>query len=155
MNQSLRLTLSAVLVAAGLIAALPTYAGPEDGTKAQVPANTSEGRDRSRGEHIEGHIGFLHAELGITPAQEGVWQPVAAAMRADVTDYKNLAASYPEQYSSVPSAVDSLHERAAFVELHAKAERRFVTAFEPLYNALSADQKAKADQLFANYDNND
>ena len=155
MNKSLRLTLPAALVAVGMISAVPGFAGPEDGTRPKVPANTSEGRDRSKGDHIEGHIGFLHAELGITPAEESLWQPVAAAMRADVTDYKGLAASYPEQVSSVPSAVDSLQERAAFVELHAKAERRFASAFEPLYNALSADQKTRADQLFANYDNND
>ena len=155
MNKPVRLALSAAMAAASLLAAAPSFADPEDASRGSVPANTAEGRDRSKGDHIEGHIAFLHAELGITPAQESSWQPVAAAMRADVKEYQDMAASYPEQYSSIPPAIDSLHERSAFVDLHAKAERRFVSAFEPLYHTLSADQKKKADQLFANYDNND
>src|ERR1035437_8143179 len=46
--------------------------------------------ERHFGGHIEGHIAFLKAELNITPAQEALWNKVAAAMRADVADSERL-----------------------------------------------------------------
>ena len=96
------------------------------------------------GSHIEGHIAFLKAELGITPAQEGLWDNVAAVMRADIADFQHLG---PQE--ARPTAPLYLQERARLAALRAQGEQRFLEAFRPLYEKLSNAQKQKADELFS------
>jgi hypothetical protein len=96
--------------------------------------------------HIEGHIAFLKAELKIAPAQEALFEKVAAAMREDVADFRKMR----EQPAAAPrTAVDALEQRARLADLRGKAENRFLAAFRPLYDSLSPDQKQTADGLMA------
>ncbi len=102
--------------------------------------------DIVQGPHVEGHIAFMHAELGITPEQETLWAHVAAAMRQDVKNLEDAEARTSEESNS-GGAVSYLENRAMFAKLRAQGEDRFLKAFRPLYDNLSDEQKAKADEL--------
>lgn len=103
--------------------------------------------ERHFGGHIEGHIAFLKAELNITPAQEALWNKVAAAMRADVADSERLRSQNLATTQARPTALQHLEERVTYTELRAKDEQRFLDAFRPLYGTLSDAQKQTADEL--------
>jgi hypothetical protein len=102
--------------------------------------------DLVQGGHVEGHIAFLRAELGITPAQEPLWAPVAAAMHEDVRKLRD-AERNASQKQRPDNAVDYLENRVVFANLRAEGEARFLTAFKPLYDSLSPQQKQVADGL--------
>jgi hypothetical protein len=108
------------------------------------------GDHHNEASHIEGHIAFLKTELGITPAQEALWNPVAAAMRADVKEFEVAVQQMASYRTAPPTAVNDLEGRATFSSLRATSERRFLDAFRPLYESLSPEQKQAADNLFIN-----
>jgi hypothetical protein len=110
-------------------------------TDGDVDANP---HDLVQGSHVDGHVAFLKAELAITPAQEALWLPVAAAMREDVKNMQE-AESMAVRKHRPESAVEYLENRSAFAALRAQGEARFLTAFRPLYNNLSTHQKQVAD----------
>jgi len=112
-------------------------------SEGDVGANS---HDLVQGAHVEGHIAFLKAELGITAAQESLWSPVAAAMREDV---KNLqeAESSVDRKQHPDNAIEYLENRVSFASLRAQGETRFLNAFRPLYSNLSQQQKQVADGL--------
>ncbi len=116
----------------------------------QAQASSGDGDHKHRadnliqGPHVEGHIAFLHAELRITPAQEQFWAPVAAAMREDV---RNMDEAESQVSSRPETAIQYLEKRAAFANLRAQGEARFLKAFHPLYDNLADDQKRMADEL--------
>lgn len=95
--------------------------------------------------HVEGRIAFLKTELKITDAQMPVWNAVADAIRAAPKDVSGMPCM-PMMQSS-----DTLPERLAAREkamtAHLEALRKLRSAVEPLYVALSDDQKKTADQL--------
>lgn len=104
-------------------------------------------RDLVQGTHVEGHIAFLRAELAITPGQEALWEPVAAAMREDVTTLQTADAKAAQMHEP-QNAVDYLQNRVVFANLRAQGEERFLNAFRALYGVLSPQQKQVADGLF-------
>jgi hypothetical protein len=99
------------------------------------------------GDHIEGHIAFLKAELHITPAEEAPWSKVAAVMRADAADFERFWPQNLAKIQAPPTALQHLEERVAYTALRAKCEQRFLDAFRPLYEMLSDAQKKTADEL--------
>ena len=107
--------------------------------------------ERHVGDHMEGHIAFLKAELQITPAQEALWDKVATAMRADVKDFEHLRPQTLATVPTPPTALRHLEERAAYTALQAKCEQRFLVAFRPLYEQFSGAQKRAADDLLGQW----
>jgi len=99
------------------------------------------------GQHVEGHIAFLHAELRITPAQEQLWAAVANAMREDVKEMQDAEMQVSRQSQSSETAIQYLQNRAMFANLRARGEARFLAALQPLYESLSTQQKQAADEL--------
>ena len=98
--------------------------------------------------HVEGHIAFLHAELGITPAQEPQFAALASAMREDVkTMHEAEDRVYGGQNGGPVTAVQYLQDRVTFANLRAQGEARYLDAFKPLYATLSDAQKRMADEL--------
>ena len=95
--------------------------------------------------HVEGRIAFLKTELKITDEQMPVWNAVADAIRVAPKDVSGMPCM-PMMQSS-----DTLPERLAAREkamtAHLEALRPLRSAVEPLYVALSDDQKKTADQL--------
>jgi hypothetical protein len=96
------------------------------------------------GQHIEGRLAFLKAELGITPEQEQVWNAYADALRETATSMQGMhdqmmSGGMP---ATLPERLER-HEQMMTARLDA-LEKTKATAV-PLYNALSPEQKQAAD----------
>jgi len=100
--------------------------------------------------HVEGRIAFLKTELKITDAQQPLWSAVADAVRATAKDMGGMPNCMSMMQSMMQSS-GTLQERLAAREkamtTHLEALRKLKSAVEPLYAALSDDQKKTADQL--------
>ena len=102
---------------------------------------------RSMADHVEGRIAFLKTELKITDAQQPLWNAVGDAMRANA---KDVAAMMPMIQSMMqPSGTlpEKLAGREKAMTAHLEALRKLKSAIDPLYAALSDEQKKTADQL--------
>jgi len=102
------------------------------------------------GKHVEGRLAFLRAEIKITDAQGPQWNVFADAVR---TANKSLAGAMPmkTRRANLPKStwLDRMDqdEQAAVARLAAVKSVR--AAAEPLYAALSDEQKKTADDLMA------
>jgi hypothetical protein len=96
--------------------------------------------------HVEGWLAFLKTELKITEAQLPLWNAVADAIRANTKVMGDMSGSMMggAQTATLP---DKLALREKMMTAHLEALRRFKSAVEPLYAALSDDQKKTADEL--------
>jgi hypothetical protein len=96
--------------------------------------------------HVEGRLAFLKTELKITDAQLPLWNAVAEAIRANAKSMSAMMAGgmMGSQTATLP---DKLALREKMMTAHLDGLRRFKAAVDPLYAALSADQKKTADQL--------
>src|SRR6516162_7497820 len=101
----------------------------------------------SMADHVEGRIAFLKTELKITDAQQPLWNAVGDAMRANA---KDMAAMMPMMQSMMqPSGTlpEKLAGREKAMTAHLEALRKLKAAIDPLYAALSDEQKKTVDQL--------
>jgi len=94
---------------------------------------------------VEGRIAFLKTELKITDAQMPVWNAVADAIRAAPKDVSGMPCIPMMQSSG--TLPERLAAREKAMTAHLEALRKLRSAVEPLYVALSDDQKKTADQL--------
>ena len=137
-------------VIAGLALMCPLNAGATNSRS--EPAydqsdTTPNARPAATGQHVEGHIAFLRAELAIMPEQEQYWTPVVDAMREDVQAMQEAERQVSRQMYDRETAIEYLQNRAMFANLRAQGEARFLAALQPLYDHLSAQQKKVADDL--------
>ena len=98
------------------------------------------------GQHIEGRLAFLKTELGITPAQEQVWNAYAEAFRASASAMQGMH----EQMMSggMPaSAPERMRRHEQMMSARLDALKKLNAAASPLYDALSPQQKERADAL--------
>ena len=95
--------------------------------------------------HVEGRA-FLKTELKITDAQLPLWNAVADAMRANAKSMGDMAGGMMggSQTAALP---DKLAMREKMMTAHLEALRKFKAAVDPLYTALSDEQKKTADEL--------
>ena len=96
----------------------------------------------------EGKLAFLKSWLGITEAQSGPWNAFAEAVRAQA---KSMAESQQKRMPTpgqpeltLPQWVD-LHLQ--MMEEHLAAMKKIKPALDALYQALTPEQRQKADQL--------
>ena len=96
--------------------------------------------------HVEGRLAFLKTELKITDAQLPLWNAVADAMRANAKTMGDMAGGMmgSSQTATLP---DKLAMRDKMMTAHLEALRKFKAAVDPLYAALSDEQKKTADEL--------
>ena len=96
--------------------------------------------------HVEGRIAFLKTELKITNAQQPLWNAVADAMRADAASMGDMPDGMMGIWRAarLPESLASLEEK---MTAQLEAVRRVKAAVDPLYEALSDDQKKTADEL--------
>ena len=125
-------TLSAVLVAASLVA-VPAFA--------QAPA----GGGHNNG--LETRISDLHQKLQITPEQETKWKAVAKVMQTNAEASRALVEEKRKDEATM-TAVADLNAYADIAEAHAKHARKMAKVFTELYNTMSDDQKKVADEVF-------
>jgi LTXXQ motif family protein len=96
--------------------------------------------------HVEGRLAFLKTELKITDTQLPLWNAVADAIRANAKSMGEMSGGMmgSSQTATLP---DKLAMREKMMTAHLDALHRFKAAIEPLYAALSDEQKKTADEL--------
>jgi len=97
--------------------------------------------------HVEGRLAFLKTELKITDAQLPLWHAVADAMRANATSMSGMMSGGMMGSGEATTLPAKLASREKMMTAHLDALRRFKAAVDPLYAALSPEQKKTADQL--------
>jgi hypothetical protein len=96
---------------------------------------------------VEERIKYLHERLRITTAQEPLWSDVASAMRDNAKAVAPLIRQRV-QAAERGSAIDNIDSYEKLGEAQLDGLKRFLAAFQALYDALSRDQKKIADSLF-------
>jgi hypothetical protein len=96
--------------------------------------------------HVEGRLAFLKTELKIIDAQLPLWNAVADAIRADATSMGEISGGMmgSSQTATLP---EKLALREKMMTRHLEALHRLEAAVDPLYAALSDEQKKTADEL--------
>jgi len=106
-------------------------------------------------QNVEGHIGFLKAELKITDAQQKPWDQFADALR---TNAKTLGAASSEMMRGMMAGVMGgadkkmpatarLEQQEKLLTLQLEALKRSRAALEGLNAVLSDEQKKQLDEL--------
>ena len=96
--------------------------------------------------HVEGRLAFLKTELKITEAQLPLWNAVADAIRANAKGMGEISGG---MMGASPAATlpDKLAAREKMMTAHLEALRELKAVVDPLYAALSDEQKKTADEL--------
>src|SRR5579875_1886873 len=96
--------------------------------------------------HVEGRLAFLKAELKITDAQMPLWDKFATAVR---DNSKAISEVVEDQRTAAATArlPDRLALREKLLRAQLAAVQRLKAAADPLYAALSPEQKKTADEL--------
>ena len=97
--------------------------------------------------HAEGRVAFLKAELKITDAQLPLWNAVADAIRANAKGMSEMTSGMMGRSQSTATLPEKLASREKMMTAHLEALRKFKAAVDPLYAALSDEQKKTADEL--------
>ena len=96
--------------------------------------------------HIDGRLAFLKTELKITDAQLPLWNAFAQAMRDDASTMQ----AKPHRMMGLNKAetlLDKFAARETRLSARLEALRKLKAAVDPLYAALTADQKKTADEI--------
>jgi hypothetical protein len=94
---------------------------------------------------MEAHLAYIKADLEITDSQMDAWNAYADAVRARHAAMVGMHADMMKAKSG--TAVDRLDARIKATETKLESLKAMKPATEGLYNALTDDQKKKADTL--------
>jgi hypothetical protein len=96
--------------------------------------------------YVEGRIAFLKTELKITPEQAKLWDAYADALRASAKTMAGMHAAMTTimTATNLPERLDAVE---SVMTERLDAFKKAKAAALPLYAALSAEQKATADDL--------
>ncbi len=89
----------------------------------------------------------LHTQLQVTPEQEALWAPIAAAMQDNA---KSIAAAMQARTdkAATMNALDDIMTYEAVAAVHAAGLKRLADTFAPLYAAMPPAQQRNADMVF-------
>jgi hypothetical protein len=118
-------------------------------TASPAPAVTDAAAVKA--ETVEQRIATLHDKLKITSGQETSWTGVARTMRDNSAAMEKLVAAKKAQMGDKMTAVDDLATYQAFAQAHVEGLQKLSSAFSTLYNAMPADQKLVADEVFRDF----
>ena len=124
--------------------------GPGYGRGAMGPGMRGEGPGRGAGfspaAMVDGRLAALKTELGITSGQDSAWQAFAAKAKGQVETMQNQRAAITATSQTAP---ERLAQRAAFAKQRATNLDTMSAAVKDLYETLTPEQKAVADQRLA------
>ncbi|PKN19169.1 MAG: hypothetical protein CVU71_10140 [Deltaproteobacteria bacterium HGW-Deltaproteobacteria-6] len=119
-----------------------SYAGPDDSeSKTAVKLSLTE--------RMDAHLSMLHTKLQITKAQEDQWQKFARVMLENNKTMQDLQEKRQKEVRLM-TALDDLKSYSEIADAHAGGLKKFIPAFEALYNSMTDEQKRNADSLFLN-----
>jgi LTXXQ motif family protein len=96
---------------------------------------------------VETRIKQLHKMLKITDAQKPQWDALTQVMRDNAQAMRDLEKQRAADTQSM-NAVDVVKSYGNVIEAHEDGMKKFIPAFEALYNSLSDAQKKIADSMF-------
>jgi hypothetical protein len=146
--------IAATAALGALILAAPSHAqttsqAPTAQTQRQVAAKpAAPDKTANQADRVEGRITELHTKLHISADQEPKWETFAQSMRDNAKRMDDVLAKRSQGLKAM-TAVDDLRSYRDMTETHYDNLKKLVTAFEPLYDSMTADQKKTADTLFA------
>ena len=85
----------------------------------------------------------MKAQLNITSAQDGAWDAYATQVKAQAA---GMQAIHAQMWNATGTAPSARPQHAAAMEQRAKGMADVAGAFTALYDALTPEQKAIADQ---------
>jgi hypothetical protein len=97
--------------------------------------------------HVEGRLAFLKTELKITDAQLPLWNAVADAIRANAKSMSEMMSGGMMGSSQTTTLPEKLALGEKMMTAHLEGLHRLKMAVDPLYAALSPEQKKTADEL--------
>lgn len=101
------------------------------------------------GPMMQGQLTYLKAELGITDAQKPAWDGYADAVQAHSSAMQAMHTTMMQAWQS-GTALDRMDAHVQAMQTMLESMKAIRPATETLYNALSDDQKKKADLLLGN-----
>ena len=120
--------------------------GMEQAMRAMMAQGGGGGMEMMPGQHIEGRIAFLKAELGITEAQMPQWNAFADARRAAAKSMQ--AAMTANMGAGMPTTAPARSDAAiAMMTARLNAMKMAAPAGKALYAVLADAQKKTADDL--------
>jgi hypothetical protein len=120
-------------------------------TSFSMAASTDSGSStkvrRSHLERTEARIKDLQDALKITAEQQGLWNALTQVMKDNAKTLEGLAKARADKSKDM-NAVEDLKSYNQFVQTQAEGLKKYIPAFEALYNSMSDEQKKNADVLF-------
>ena len=144
-NLFVRSAAPVVVMAVFLAAIFFTWANPSmaASTDQTSPAKVR----RSHLERTESRIKDLENALKITPAQQGLWTALTQVMKDNAKTLEDLIKARADKSKNM-NAVEDLKSYSQYSEANVEGLKKFIPAFEALYNSMSDEQKKNADVLF-------
>jgi hypothetical protein len=129
-------------------AAMPGCMMPEaDGGMPMMRMMMGEDRTPMMAKHIEGRLAFLKTELKIIDSQLPLWNVFAHALRDAASMMQAMPRPMMGMNFKAATLPDKLAARESMFVVRLEALRKLKAAADPLYAALTADQKKTADEI--------
>jgi hypothetical protein len=148
-----RATTAAATLLGAIVLATPLFAASSDSTAppasrqdmaSTAPAVIAPGPGTAS---VDARIKELHARLHITDAQKTQWDNLAQVMRDNAQSMVDLQKQRAADAKSM-NAVDVIKSYSDVIQAHEDGMKKFIPAFEDLYNSMSDAQKKTADAMF-------
>jgi hypothetical protein len=97
--------------------------------------------------HVEGRLAFLKTELKITDTQLPLWNKFADALRNNAKAMSKVMQGGVAGFGQSETVPGRLAARAKLLTAQLDALQNLKVAIDPLYAALSAEQKKTADEI--------
>jgi protein CpxP len=152
---TVRATAAAATLLGAIVLATPLFAASGDSMTTTRSRTASSGEEMASAtspdspaiETVETHIKELHKKLRITDAQKSQWDALAQVMRDNAQKMAELEKRRAADANSM-TAVDVVKSYSEVIDAHEDGMKKFIPAFEDLYNSMSDSQKKIADSLF-------
>ena len=150
-----RATAAAAILLGAIVLATPLFAASGDSMTTTKPRTASSRQemasatasDSPANEPVETRIRELHKKLKITDAQKTQWDALAQVMRDNAQKMADLEKQRAADAKTM-TAVDVVKSYSEVIDAHENGMKKFIPAFEDLYNSMSDQQKKVADSLF-------
>jgi hypothetical protein len=148
-----RATTAAATLLGAIVLATPLFAASNDSSvapashqvmAATAPAVMAPGPGTAS---VDARIKELHTQLHITDAQKTQWDNLTQVMRDNAQAMVDLQKQRAADAKSM-TAVEVVKSYSDVIQAHEDGMKKFIPAFEDLYNSMSDAQKKTADAMF-------